>query len=679
MRPPSKPFWYGTLSIWSLYAIFYAASVSLHRVNFFEQLTHSAIIGGLGILFSLLYRCSTHAFSWHNQNPIKLIPFSMLLAILCGYLFTLIDYWALRGASLHDIVIGVIKTPKEYWWSTFAMSQWISTSLALLAWLLLFNFIQAERYDKQVQKPTRLAVFTAAVSLVLFMALIKILQVVGLHQSIDSIFNLYFVVNHIVAITTGVGFGFLIYLFRSERAVLGSYVLPLAPGIIFIIFSTSFFCMLTQRLITSIECLVHSNLMDLPKNIASIFAEPNRLWLNRDAFIGTLRSQIDLQTVIILLLMHFRYPFGHMAKQVSSNQFNVKITLEFWLYNSCGWSMLAGYLYFSDLLNWQSVSNEFARTMFATLIIGGVFSGLLMRSLIRRFALLDKTLAAFSVSTLLISLIFGLLLAGCLWLTGYISVYSNDTGHLLQRYEALVKHGDFFIPLIVSASAGCWIWIMIYEKTVSKRIKEKKLVTQLQIEKNLKDLQLNQLAGKIDPHFIFNALNNIRSLIREDTDKAREAILVLSNILRTPLASNANKICLQDEINLVNNYIHLCKIQMEERLIYSEFIAPGINQALIPPMCLQILAENAIKHGISQLPDGGELTLSVTSNQGQLICTLTNSGHLTTAGTQPGFGVGLHSIRERLQLLYGEHASLSLHEQDQRVTATITLPLEYAP
>src|SRR5690606_26794675 len=112
---------------------------------------------------------------------------------------------------------------------------------------------------------------------------------------------------------------------------------------------------------------------------------------------------------------------------------------------------------------------------------------------------------------------------------------------------------------------------------------------------------------KMDPHFVFNALNNIRALIREDAEKAREAILALSDIMRMPLTSECRKIPLSDELTFVRNYTHLCKIQLEGRLAYIENIDPAVTQMLVPPMILQILIENAIKHGISQLVDGGTL------------------------------------------------------------------------
>ncbi len=677
-RFPAKEFWYCSIVGWGLYVLLNATGVYLHNGDFFGQLPHSLLIGCLGVLFGLVYRYSAHQFCWHFQNPFTLIPIAVFLAVVFGYVFTLIDYSVLRGEVVKDIVIGLITKPEDYWWFPFAISQWIGTSYVLLIWLLLFNFIQAERYDPCPQKATRWLSIVAVVVLYLFNEFFHTLVVIAYYNPEGFLFSPDFFMNNLYVLLTGVVFAASVLLFRAQYPVFGSYLLSSIPGLVFIIFCTSFFCMLTFRILFAMESLEQSSLVDLPKNIAAVFTDSGQLWLSKHEFIGTLRSQLDLQAVIVLLLMYFRYPYGHFTTPSSDRVLDLKIWLQFWAYNIGGWSVLGFYLYFSDLLSWQSVSDGFARTMLITLISGGIFVGLLMRSLIQRFQLLDKTLVGFSLAMFLLSLVFGLLLAGGLWLMGYVIVFASDAAVQLQQYEDLVKGGGFFIPLIAVTSAGCWMWVMIYEKSVAQRRQSYHQLKQLQLEKNYKESQLNLLAGKIDPHFIFNALNNIRALIREDAEKARESILVLSDILRIPLAGNGSKIPLLDELTLARNYIQLSKIQLEHRLAYAENIDPELTQALIPPMVLQILMENAIKHGISQLPDGGKLVLEVYAASGKLRCILSNNGSMQKESGQKGFGLGLKNIRERLQLLYGGNASFNLSEKNQVVFATLILPLEYS-
>lgn len=677
-RFPSREFWYCAMVGWGLYVLLNATSVYLHNGDFFGQLPHSLLIGCLGILFSVVYRYSAHQFRWHFQNPLSLVPLAVLLAVVFGYVFTLIDYSLLRGEAVKDIVVGLIIKPESYWWFPFAISQWIGTSYVLLIWLLLFNFIQAERYDPRPQNATRLVSVAAVFVLYLFNEFFHALVVIAYYNPEGFLFSSDFFMNNLYVLVTGFVFAASVLLYRVQYPVFGSYLLSSIPSLVFIIFCTSFFSMLTFRILFAMESLEQSSLVDLPKNIAAVFTGSGQLWLSKHEFIGTLRSQLDLQAIIVLLLMYFRYPDGHFIKQSSDHAFDLKIGLQFWAYNIGGWSVLGFYLYFSDLLSWQSVSDEFARTMLITLVGGGMFVGLLMRSLIQRFQLLDKTLVGFSLTMFLLSLVFGLLLAGGLWLMGYVIVFASDVAVHLQQYEHLVKGGGFFIPLIAVTSAGCWMWVMIYEKSVAQRRQSHHQLRQLQLEKNYKESQLNLLAGKVDPHFIFNALNNIRALIREDAEKARESILVLSDILRIPLAGNGSKIPLLDELTLARNYIQLSKIQLEHRLVYAENIDPELTQALIPPMVLQILMENAIKHGISQLPDGGKLVLEVYAAAGKLRCILSNNGSIQKESGQKGFGLGLNNIRERLQLLYGSDASFNLSEKNQVVFATLILPLEYS-
>jgi LytS/YehU family sensor histidine kinase len=222
------------------------------------------------------------------------------------------------------------------------------------------------------------------------------------------------------------------------------------------------------------------------------------------------------------------------------------------------------------------------------------------------------------------------------------------------------------------------VWSLIYDASISQRNKSLNELKQLQLENNMKKIQLDSLAGKIDPHFIFNALNNIRSLIREDSEKARSAILILSDILRSPIAKTYHeKIPVIEEMLLVRSYIALSKLQFEHRLNYQETLHQQAKTALIPPMMLQILVENAIKHGISQLPGGGNLNVDIDADNRTLICRVSNDGKLNHKSNAPGFGIGIENIKERIALYYAGKAQFTLSENQQTVIAELRLPLEY--
>ncbi|ARV15208.1 sensor histidine kinase [Polaribacter sp. SA4-12] len=199
-------------------------------------------------------------------------------------------------------------------------------------------------------------------------------------------------------------------------------------------------------------------------------------------------------------------------------------------------------------------------------------------------------------------------------------------------------------------------------------------IRQLQLEANLKESQLNTLKGQINPHFMFNSLNNIRGLMLEDVGKARNMLTSLSETLRYSLTkSDVNSISLEDELEMVENYIAISKIQFENRLQFETHIDPESLSKQIPPMIIQMLIENALKHGISNLKNGGKVNLSTKIEGNQLHIEVANSGklHENKNSTQ----LGVKNIKKRLELLYGKAAVFSLKEIENQVVATIKIPL----
>jgi two-component system LytT family sensor kinase len=668
----TREFWYCNLVGWAIYILIDAGSVYLHNNDFLGQLTHSIFIALCGIVLSLCYRQAAAHYNFYAKHPLVLVPLSVFLAIVFGNVVTVMDYALIRGYGIYSGFVAVWLNPADYFWFPFIISQWIGTSHILLIWLLLFNVIQAERYVDQ--EPQRTNVFTKLVALIsvyIFIELFHVLVTLAYYKPAGYSFSWAFIVDNLYTLLTGVVFAVLVVLVKPHTKIFKSRLIAALPSLVFLVFCTSFFCMISFSLLPYRDELWQGSWFDLPRNMASILTSKNQLWTDKHQFIGTLHSRLQTQTLVILIFLYFlhgRYP-------LEKTDDNNKLEWVFWLYNSVGWSMLCGYLYFSDWLNWESVSQDFARNMLLSLMIGGLFAGLLMRSIIRYQQIVENKINLFIGKSLLLALGMGLLLTGGLWLTGYVLVFASEITYAIRAYEELIHSGDFFVPTLAVTSLGCFMWISIYEKSVSQRNKTANQIKQLQMEKNMKDLQLNLLAGKIDPHFIFNALNNIRGLIREDAEKAREAILVLSDMLRRPLTESGTKIKLADELALARHYIHLWKIQLESRLDYQEILNPDLDNALIPPMFLQILMENAIKHGIAQLPDGGQLTLKIFAESNQLHCVLTNTGNILSTDRK-GFGLGLSNLRERLALLYTDNTRFSLTQKDNDVEAHLVLPLE---
>ncbi len=213
-----------------------------------------------------------------------------------------------------------------------------------------------------------------------------------------------------------------------------------------------------------------------------------------------------------------------------------------------------------------------------------------------------------------------------------------------------------------------FLTIKIYHQLKTVQLK------QIQLESNLKESQLNTLKGQINPHFMFNSLNNIRGLMLEDVSKSRDMLTRLSETLRYSLTKNSlNSISLEDELEMIENYVAISKIQFEERLEFVSDIDKNTLNKQIPPMIIQMLIENAIKHGISSLKNGGKVILTTKIENQNLIIVVKNSGQLKSRDNSTQ--LGLKNIKQRLQLLYGAEATFTILEKNNEVQASIKIPL----
>ncbi|CUI04892.1 sensor histidine kinase [Massilia antarctica] len=223
------------------------------------------------------------------------------------------------------------------------------------------------------------------------------------------------------------------------------------------------------------------------------------------------------------------------------------------------------------------------------------------------------------------------------------------------------------------------VWGFIYISVSSSRRIKKAEVFNLRLQNNLKEAQLSSLSNQLNPHFLFNSLNNIRFMIHEDAQRADAMITSFSDILRYSLESTRHeKVSLHHEVGIISKYLAIVRTQLEERLDFSLHIAPGLDDALMPPMVLQMLVENAIKHGLDQLQGGGTLTVSAARHDQSLLLEVRNDAPDTPARTPGCTGIGLLNIEQRLHLLYGELAALSAVHAGGVFKVSITLPLERA-
>ena len=196
------------------------------------------------------------------------------------------------------------------------------------------------------------------------------------------------------------------------------------------------------------------------------------------------------------------------------------------------------------------------------------------------------------------------------------------------------------------------------------------------LEAVAREAELRALQAQVNPHFLFNSLNTVRALIGEDPDQARQAVTNLADLLRYALAAQRRELVpLADEIETVRRYLAIEQLRFERRLEASVQVDPDALAASVPPMIIQTLVENGVKHGIDRVPDGGSLHVAARCTDRGVRITVDSPGRLDASST-PESGVGLANATERLQRLYGDRASLEVHQAAPEVVrAEILVPL----
>jgi len=210
---------------------------------------------------------------------------------------------------------------------------------------------------------------------------------------------------------------------------------------------------------------------------------------------------------------------------------------------------------------------------------------------------------------------------------------------------------------------------------------------ELEAERRANEAQLKLLQGQIEPHFLFNTLANVVSLMEVDTPRARAMLESFIDYLRSSLGSlRRDGHTLGDELALITAYLEVVSIRMDDRLHYRIDVPEALRQAPLPALTLQPLVENAIVHGLEPKIDGGRVNVSATSQAGQLVVTVQDDGlglpadgqtSRTARARSSGTGTACANIRERLLNRHGSAARLDITAAAPHgVRATLTLPLE---
>lgn len=205
------------------------------------------------------------------------------------------------------------------------------------------------------------------------------------------------------------------------------------------------------------------------------------------------------------------------------------------------------------------------------------------------------------------------------------------------------------------------------------------------LEAELSKAQLQVLQTQVNPHFLFNALNTISGLAEDDPATTRRLLARLSSLLRRSLDSTKGAtIALEEEVSFVHQYLDIMRIRYGDELQTDVAVSSNVETALVPAFSLQLLVENAIKHGVSRIAGGGRVTISAHRSGDQVVVSVEDNGPGCTPSTDElGCGMGLANLRSRLRQLYGDQASLTLaniaggDSDTSPAGARITLRLPY--
>ncbi len=324
----------------------------------------------------------------------------------------------------------------------------------------------------------------------------------------------------------------------------------------------------------------------------------------------------------------------------------------YWRFQLFAWGLMGGYLLTVNLYLWKWKPILLESSKLAVLMLVSHF--------IARIAFSQKSFQT-GRATLVVRVIVACAIGGLL-----PSMVFYPLG-ILQPHKAIPFHLPWFLPDYVRNVAILLMWGGFYAAFCFREISNRSETDRMRLVADSREFQLSTLKNQLNPHFLFNSFNLLRSLVESDPNLARDAITHLAEMMRHSLSTAShNTISLARELEFVESYIAL------ERLRITVDVPDAIRGRRIPSMLLYTLVENAVKYGIDQNVSGVDVSCKIWLESGRLFLRVTNSGGL--AQSSKSAGTGLANVRGRLELLYGNNASIELSEHHQTVVAEASWP-----
>jgi len=258
---------------------------------------------------------------------------------------------------------------------------------------------------------------------------------------------------------------------------------------------------------------------------------------------------------------------------------------------------------------------------------------------------------------------------------------------LVLEFLRIQLHRMFPRRIFALDSDNWWVELAIYAGTVMTVAVPLKVLNNVRIEMKLEQQErlllqtrMAALQSQINPHFLFNTLNSVSSLVRRDPDSAREMIVKLSNILRRLLRKGESFAPLREEMEFLDDYLDIEVVRFgRDKLKIHKELEPSSLDHLVPSMILQPLVENAVKHGLADKLEGGNIFLRSRAADGRIMIEVEDDGvgmPLSGAGSSSGTGIGMLNVSERLQVVYGDAAEITVESQPGRGTLVrLMLPI----
>jgi two-component system, LytTR family, sensor kinase len=342
----------------------------------------------------------------------------------------------------------------------------------------------------------------------------------------------------------------------------------------------------------------------------------------------------------------------------------------YWLFQFCGWGIVGAVMLFFAHVFDVVISTNVLLLRIVIVMTVGIFTTHNLRLFIKwRGWLLqpiEKVIPWLALTVIIVSMLYSLLVLAAIDLFDLSVEGGGKTLPFLRKLlSSTVENGLFILP---------WTLIYYFYHFIEKSRKQQ--MDTLQLESLIKELELKTIKAHINPHFIFNSLNSIRALVDENPERARKAITELSNILRSSMqADKSETVTLEKELFIVKDYLALENMRFEDRLKIEYDIDEDTLDQPVPPMMLQTLVENAIKHGISKQIHGGIVRVISEFKGNFHEMAVQNTGYLNGARNTEGFG--LSSTTDRLNLLYGNKAKFEIKQATATlVEARVVIPFE---